>query len=340
MPSAPARTASTAGPTRAGSAAISAPMSTMPAWRSWPRSRSRAASAARSRATAANAARTSSSSGSAGPGPHAGSVAEVDLPGADALGHRLAPVAARCGHRPACAASRQGAEDERGRDRAGILMADAARAEVARPALQRLHGYGRGGARRGRLGEHGKGVVRRRPLRDRLAEAPWSPAPARRPSSCRPRGRRRAAGRPPAPRRARRTGRAGPRRRRLPAPFRPGGTPCRTAGPRRRRPWRSGCCRSRSRWPRASRRLGRRVASAPSTAVKPRARLMPWSASPIAASSWVRWSRLASMTPAADTIQARKTSASMMAPWSTVGIAGPSVPTAGPACPPARPRAG
>src|SRR5206468_12416250 len=53
---------------------------------------------------------------------------------------------------------------------------------------------------------------------------------------------------------------------------------------------------------------------APSTAVKPRARLMPWSASPIAASSCVRWSRLASITPAADTIQARKTSASMMAP--------------------------
>src|SRR2546427_3447691 len=56
------------------------------------------------------------------------------------------------------------------------------------------------------------------------------------------------------------------------------------------------------------------ASSAPRTAVKPRARLMPWSASPIAASSWVRWSRLASMTPAADTIQARKTSASMMAP--------------------------
>src|SRR5207302_49228 len=56
--------------------------------------------------------------------------------------------------------------------------------------------------------------------------------------------------------------------------------------------------------------------SAPSTAVNPRERLMPWSASPIAASSCVRWSRLASITPAADTIQARKTSASMMAPTS------------------------
>jgi len=56
------------------------------------------------------------------------------------------------------------------------------------------------------------------------------------------------------------------------------------------------------------------ASSALSTAVKPRARLMPWSASPIAASSWVRWSRLASMTPAAEVIQARKTSASMMAP--------------------------
>src|SRR6266568_2732752 len=54
--------------------------------------------------------------------------------------------------------------------------------------------------------------------------------------------------------------------------------------------------------------------SAPSTAVNPRERLVPWSASPIAASSCVRWSRLASITSAADTIQARKTSASMMAP--------------------------
>ncbi len=34
----------------------------------------------------------------------AGSVAEVDPPGADALRHRLTPVATGCGHRPACAA--------------------------------------------------------------------------------------------------------------------------------------------------------------------------------------------------------------------------------------------
>ena len=47
-----------------------------------------------------------------------------------------------------------------------------------------------------------------------------------------------------------------------------------------------------------------------------------------------------SMTPAADTIQARKTSASMMAPLLTMGIAEPSVPTAGRACLLARPRAG
>ena len=50
------------------------------------------------------------------------------------------------------------------------------------------------------------------------------------------------------------------------------------------------------------------------TAPKPRAMLMPWSASPMAASSWVRWSRCVSTTAAAAVIQSRKNAASMGAP--------------------------
>src|SRR5215469_4569538 len=49
-------------------------------------------------------------------------------------------------------------------------------------------------------------------------------------------------------------------------------------------------------------------------AVNPRARLIPWSASPIAASSWVRWSRCDSMTVPASASQARKNAASITAP--------------------------
>ena len=233
--------------------------------------------------------------------------------------------------RPACAASREGAEDQRGRGGAGILVADAARAEVARPALQRLHGYGRRRAgrrppRRARKGRRPATPPPRSPCR-----TPWSPAPARRPWSCRPRGRRRAAGRPRGPPRARRPARPGRRRRRLPAPSRPGGTPCRRAGRRRRRPWRSACCPSGSGPPRASRlRPPRRPARA-STAVKPRDRLMPWSASPIAASSWVRWSRLASIDlggrgdPGAEDFSVHD--APCWESWPSVPTAGPGVST-------------
>src|ERR1700761_6251324 len=53
------------------------------------------------------------------------------------------------------------------------------------------------------------------------------------------------------------------------------------------------------------------ASSAAVTAVNPRARLVPWSASPMAASSWVRWSRCAWTTAAMAVIQARKKSASM-----------------------------
>src|SRR5262249_21392207 len=49
------------------------------------------------------------------------------------------------------------------------------------------------------------------------------------------------------------------------------------------------------------------VSSSISCAVwKPRRRLMPWSASPIAASRWVRWSALSTTSWVASAIQARK----------------------------------
>src|SRR5438874_8995056 len=49
-----------------------------------------------------------------------------------------------------------------------------------------------------------------------------------------------------------------------------------------------------------------------SAAWKPRRRLMPWSASPIAASRWVRWSALSTTSWAASAIQARNTLASII----------------------------
>src|SRR6201992_1620174 len=59
---------------------------------------------------------------------------------------------------------------------------------------------------------------------------------------------------------------------------------------------------------------GGSASSAATTAVNPRSRLVPWSASPMAASSWVRWSRWSRITAAMSVIQARKTSASMVSP--------------------------
>src|SRR5215469_8629191 len=58
--------------------------------------------------------------------------------------------------------------------------------------------------------------------------------------------------------------------------------------------------------------------SATAMALNPRARLIPWSASPIAASSWVRWLRWDSMTVPASASQARKNAASITAPRGSV----------------------
>ena len=158
-----ARTASIAGPIRAGSAAISAAISTMPAWRSSPRRaeppgeggpvpRDRGerrphvvlgrVMPARGRpfASARRARRR-------GRSPRSRSLRIPAAPGSGWLRSSPGPRGAR-----------EGAEDEGGGDGAGVLVADAARPEVARAALQRLHGDSRHRAGRGRLGERREGV--------------------------------------------------------------------------------------------------------------------------------------------------------------------------------------
>src|ERR1700744_4418294 len=76
------------------------------------------------------------------------------------------------------------------------------------------------------------------------------------------------------------------------------------------------------------------ASSAATAAVKPRARLVPWSASPMAASSWVRWSRCSVTTAMMSVIQARKTSASMVSPpgRAQVSVRTPSASPAKPRC--------
>ena len=144
-------------------------------------------------------------------------------------------------------------QHQRGRGGAGVLVADAAGPEVAGPALERLHA----------------GWWPRRPSR-----RPPPRAGGRRPAMPAPRVQRVLVG---ADRRRQRVdhrlvalgggaelldareGGLAARRRAprgdvggsCPAPCRPGGRPCRTAGRRRRRPWRSACCPPRSGAPRA-----------------------------------------------------------------------------------------
>ena len=61
--------------------------------------------------------------------------------------------------------------------------------------------------------------------------------------------------------------------------------------------------------------VGGSVSSSIDTAAwKPRRRLMPWSASPMAASRWVRWSALSTTNWAASRIQARNVLASIVFP--------------------------
>ena len=133
-------------------------------------------------------------------------------------------------------------EQQRHGRRAGVLVPDAALAEVAGPALARQHRRGRVPTRRGGVA----GVLqRRRPgPRRRRARRPARrrPAPARRTSSCRParpcRGPRHRRARPAGRRRARAPRRS--RRRRASCPS--AGRACRTAGRSLRRPWRPASC--------------------------------------------------------------------------------------------------
>ena len=61
---------------------------------------------------------------------------------------------------------------------------------------------------------------------------------------------------------------------------------------------------------RSRRSIGRRLQRSPTAAVNPRCMFTPWSASPIAASSWVRKSRCSSIRAAASTTHRRTNSAS------------------------------
>ena len=228
--------------TNAGSRAISASVARMSADDVAPSRRSEPASSSRRAAAASKAARTSASVAGdrrlrvAGPAP--GSPAGSDrLP--RGAGHRRG----RRGHDPGPRQRRgERGEQQCGRGGARVLVPDAAGAQVAGPALERLQrdrrlgpllGRRRGGLGRRRDGPAGGervlvGADRRRERVDhRLV------ALGRGPEALDPFQRR-------LQRLAQRLGRhvrLGAR-----APCRPAGTRCRTAGRTHPRPWRSACC--------------------------------------------------------------------------------------------------
>ena len=187
--------------------------------------------------------------------------------------------------------ARSARSDERRRGGARVLVADRALAEVGRAALARLHRHGRPRARPPRRPRPARRRRPAPPASDRRAQRRAPPARARRPSSCRrglrrrgPHGgdarlerarqrfavdgRRAPSERPAARRTEPHSGPLAPPT--VETSVLPASTQQRPGG-------------SASSWP----------ASALPTAVKPRFMLMPWSPSPIAASSCVRWSACA-----------------------------------------------
>ena len=192
-------------------------------------------------------------------------------------------------------------DDQRGRGRARVLMTHGALAEVRRAALARLHR--RGGARalvRGVGGRRQRVGRARRPRRAARAARPPR-GRARRPSSCRPARRPRAPGPPPSAASS------------APTSAGPSSSPSPTARPARRSAEpHSGPLApptvETSVLPARIRRLpGARLVGVgqrgESPARIPRVMLIPWSPSPIAESSCVRWSASASMAAADPVIQ-------------------------------------
>ena len=296
----PSSTAASSVATSAGSAAISTPVATMspPRRRAQPRGerlelRGRGAQARRGRARPApGAARcgTVSAATAAPPSTRAQPIArpgEAGQPAQDPLDHQPGVTRAR----PSAA------DDQRRRGRARVLMADRALAEVRRAALARLHRHGgaralvRGVGRRGErvaasaspASSRSRSAATAGPSASTIVLSPGSAAP----SSDHARERRveRADQRGPVERRrvADRAARAAERGAPQRAARAADGRDERLAG--QDQPL-AGAGSSAS-------------ARAASTARIPRVMLIPWSPSPIAESSCVRWSASAS-TAAAD----------------------------------------
>ena len=270
-----------------------------------PPARSRSASASSSRA-AARRARRARASTSAGRRSSAARVSRVDRRAAEHA--RAADGQARRGREPAqdplghqpgvTSGAAERPDDQRGRGRARVLVTDRALAEVRRAALAGLHR--RGGAR---------ALLRRVGGRRRARPASASPASSRSRSAADRRAERvdhrlvaRLGGaqlldrRPSAASSAATS--AGPSSARASPSARPAaaerGAPQRAARPADGRDERL----AREDQALAGRRSSSASARAAVTARIPRVMLIPWSPSPIAESSCVRWSASASMAAA------------------------------------------